>query len=137
LVPAMLGGAFVTWLRSRPFIDSGEVSAATEAARFAETAPPGTPLVFLVDNKQATISFFATRAGNVIRDAMPPDRIRDVYLYVGSPKHYVAREPTLIGRIEHDALSRQYFEDLRGVPSRRLAFILEPFNVHGFLGAQY
>jgi hypothetical protein len=136
LLAAMLGGALVTWLRARPFIEIPEIRAVERASPSAAEVQPGTPLVFLVDSGEATVSFLATRAGNVIRAGLPPDRVRDVYLYVGSPRHYLAGEPTLVGDEEHDALSRLYLRDLReAAGGRPLAFVLEPFNRKGFAGA--
>jgi hypothetical protein len=138
LVGLMLGGATVTWLRERPFMTPDDVRAVTRADRFVEATPAGTPLVFLVDNRRPTISFLTTRAGNIIRAGVPPDRIRDVYLYVGSPRHYLAGEPTLIGRgaAEHDLFSRQYLRELEAAGGHPVAFVLRPFNQHAFTHAQ-
>src|SRR5436190_8826256 len=134
LVGLMLAGATVTWLRERPFMTPDEVRAVTRADRFVQSTPPGTPLVFLVDNRRPTISFLTTRAGNIIRGAVPLDRIRDVYLYVGSPRNYLAGEPTLIGAraAEHDLFSRQYLRELKAAGGHPVAFVLQPFNPHGF-----
>jgi len=132
LVAAMIGGAFVTSLRSRPFLEPAELRAVAAAGGVAESAPAGTPLVFLVDNRRPTISFLATRAGNVIRAGLPPGLIRDVYVYVGSPRQFLAGRPTLIGEDEHDALSRLYLRDLRAAGGRPMAFVLRPFNPAGF-----
>jgi hypothetical protein len=138
VVGVLVGGVTVTWLRERPFMSPDEVRAVTRADRYIEATPPGTPLVFLVDNRRPTISFLTTRAANIIRAAVPPERIRDVYLYVGSPRHYLAGEPTLIGpgAAVHDLFSRQYLRELKAAGGRPLAFVLRPFNPHGFTHAQ-
>ncbi|HYZ13212.1 MAG TPA: hypothetical protein VFA08_06340 [Actinomycetota bacterium] len=81
LVGAMLGGAFIAWNRQRPFLSDAEVATATTANRLISGVEPGVPLVFLVDEQDGALSFLATRAGNVIRGAVPPDRIRDVVIW--------------------------------------------------------
>ena len=142
LIVVMLGGAAVTWLRARPFLSPAELRAAGAATRAVQSVPRGTPLVFVVDNRRPTLSFLAARAGNIIRAAVPPDRIRDVYLYVGSPARYLAGEPTLLGRtagrdaVIHDALSRESLRQIRAAGGRPLGLDLRPFDPTGFDSSQ-
>ncbi len=136
LLAAMVGGPALTWLRTRPYLNGIEVSRIAAAGRVAEATPRGTPLVFLVDNGEPTVLFLATRAGNVLRDALPPDRIRDVYVYVGSPQNYLAGRPTLVGDEQHDALSRLYLRDIRSAGGHPVAFLLAPFNRPGLAFAR-
>jgi hypothetical protein len=75
----MLAGAGIAWNRQEPFVDEEEVRAATIAAQIA---PPEGPLAFLVDAPSDAASFLASRAGNVIRASVPPDRIRDVVVVI-------------------------------------------------------
>jgi hypothetical protein len=99
----------------------------TEAARIADaTSRPGTPLVFIVDDGDDTASFLATQAANVIRAAVPPDRVADVYIYVGTPERYFAGEPTVRGNPEYDALSDLYQRDIPDGPA--VAFLLSSFD---------
>jgi hypothetical protein len=79
-----------------------------------------------VDDADATASFLATRAANVLRAVMPPDRADDVYVYVGSVGDYLAGRPTVRGSEEFDALSRLYLRDIP--PGERVAFLLAPFD---------
>ena len=113
LVGVMASGALIAWSRQEPFISPLEVEQATTAARIADTLPAGTPLVFIVDDADTTVSFLATRAANVIRAAMPPDRAADVYIYVGTPENFLAAEPTVRGSPEYDAMSRLYLATSR------------------------
>jgi hypothetical protein len=136
VLAAMVGGPAITWLRTRPYLNGIEVRRVAEAGRVAEAARPGTPLVFLVDNGEPTVSFLATRAGNVIRDALPADRVRDAYVYVGSPQNWLAGRPTLVGDQQHDELSRLYLRDIRAAGGHPLAFLLAPFNRPGLAGAR-
>ena len=123
LVGVMAAGALIAWSRQQPFISPLEVDRATTAARIADTLPPGTPLVFIVDDTDTTVSFLATRAANVLRAAMPPERADDVYVYVGTPENFLAGVPTLRGSAEFDAMSRLYLEDIphgSAAPRRRV-----------------
>ena len=129
LVGLMVAGALISWSRQEPFISPLEVQRATTAARIADTLGPDTPLVFIVDDADATVSFLATRAANVLRAAMPPDRADDVYVYVGTPENFLLGEPTVRGNDEYDAISRLYLGDIPRDPSHpAVAFVLAPFE---------
>jgi hypothetical protein len=128
LAGLMLLGATLTWWRERPFVSALEVRRVASAARVAAAAPPGTPLVFIVNDDDADLLFLATRAGNLIRAGVPPDRIRDVFVYVGTPQRYLEGEPTLVGDVRYDAMSRLYLQDIRSAGGTPLAFVLAPFN---------
>jgi hypothetical protein len=124
LTLAMLAGAFIAWNRQEPFVSVDEVEAATIANGIATGLDAGVPLAFLVNEADETVSFLAARAGNVIRAAMPPDRIRDVVVVV---------PPTDgVGGAERRALERLSAADLRDAEttSGRPAamFVLTPFN---------
>jgi hypothetical protein len=125
LTIAMLAGAFIAWNRQEPFMTEDEVAAATAANGIAAGLDSGVPLAFLVNDADETVSFLAARAGNVIRAAVPPDRIRDVVVVVPPV-------PGGTGRAERLALERLSAGDLRdaewnsGRPAA--AFVLTPFN---------
>ena len=126
LVVAMTAGAFIAWGRQEPFVTTPEVEAVTEAGRFASVAPPGTPLLFVVNDRDATATFLATQAANVIRAALPPDRIRDAavvvpYPLVGRP---ATRERIALARIT----SKQAEQVVRAAATPPLTFLLTPFN---------
>ena len=108
----MAAGAFISWSRQQPFISPLEVQRATTAAGIADGLPPGTPLVFIVDDDDATVSFLATRAANVIGASMPPDRVADVFIYVGTTQNFLFGAPTSRGSIEYDAMSDLYLDDI-------------------------
>ena len=127
LVGVMAAGALMSWSRQQPFIAPLEVDRATTAARIADTLPTGTPLVFIVDDDDATVSFLATRAANVIRASMPPGRVADVFIYVGTAANFLRGEPTVRGSVEYDAMSRLYLRDIPQDPAPA-AFVLAPFN---------
>jgi hypothetical protein len=85
LAAAMVAGAGIAWLREKPYLGTTAVDAIVTASRYAAATPPGTPWVFPVDSPSSKISFLATRARNVIRAAVPPERIRDVYVIAPPP----------------------------------------------------
>ncbi|MGZ8645808.1 MAG: hypothetical protein ACXWX3_05910 [Actinomycetota bacterium] len=129
LVGVMAAGALISWSRQEPFISPLEVERATSAAGIADTLGPDIPLVFIVDDTDATVSFLATRAANVLRASMPPDRADDVYVYVGTPHNFLVGEPTLRGSEEYDAMSRIYLGDIPQDPQHpAVGFVLAPFN---------
>jgi hypothetical protein len=125
LTAAMLAGAFIAWNRQEPFLTEGEVAAATVANGIATSLDAGVPLAFLVNEPDETVSFLSARAGNVIRAAIPPDRIRDVVVVVPPA-------PDDAGDAERRALERLSAADLAeaertsGRPG--VTFVLTPFN---------
>jgi hypothetical protein len=84
LTLSMLAGSAIAWNRQEPFISEDEARALEVANEAVSRLEPGTPVAFLVNEPDDTVSFFATRAGNVIRAGVPPDRIRDVVVVVPS-----------------------------------------------------
>ena len=133
----IVSGAEIAWNDTQPYIPTRLLSAAALAGHVAARAvPPGTPLVFVVDTSEGNIGFFVTRAMNVIRDAVPPDRIRDVRVYVGSPDYYLRGLPTPSGAAERRTISALYMNDIRRAGGRPLAFVLAPANTEYFAVAK-
>jgi hypothetical protein len=125
LTLAMLAGSAIAWGRQEPFLSEDEVGALAVANEAVSQLEPGTPVVFLVNEPDDTVSFLATRAGNVIRAGVPPDRIRDVVIVV---------PPTDTGTTsgERSALERLSARDLSAAEDRagRSAetIVLTPFD---------
>jgi hypothetical protein len=140
LVGAMIAGASVTWARQEPYIASDEVASAQAAGEAVGGLPQGTPLVFIVDSGDATAGFLAPRAENVIRAAMPPERIADVHVYVGTLADEEANRPTVRGDPQFDALSRTYLSAIRDAETRTsenpVTFVLQPFAPSEFASAR-
>jgi len=126
LVIAMTAGAFIAWARQKPFLSTPEVQAVTAAGRYASAAPPGTPLLFVVNDRDATATFLATQAANVIRAALPPDRIRDAFVVVPYPRagRSATQERIALARIT----SRDAEEATRAAGMPPLSFLLTPFD---------
>ncbi|HEX7248710.1 MAG TPA: hypothetical protein VF351_11490, partial [Actinomycetota bacterium] len=106
-----------------PFISVDDLSAVTLAGRIAATLPADTPLVFVVDDVDGTATFLATNITNAARAAVPPERIDDVYVFVGTLDDLAARRPTVRGALEYDTLSRVTLSDL---PAGELATFVAP-----------
>ncbi len=124
LTGAMIAGSAIAWSREAPFMSPLEVARATTAASYAAATPPGSPLLFLVDDADETVTFLETRAANVLRAAMPPDRIRDVVVVV----------PPASGAapIDREALSRLTAADAASAVRRSgkqpFTFVVVPFD---------
>jgi hypothetical protein len=102
----MLAGAFIAWNRQEPFLSDDEVRAVANASDAIAGTDAGSPLAFLVNEPDASVSFLATRAGNVIRAGVPVDRIRDVVVVVPPLPDGTAED-------ERRALERLTASDLR------------------------
>jgi len=126
LVLAMVAGAFIAWARQEPFLSTSEVDAVAAAGRYASATGPGTPLLFTVNDRDATATFLATQAANVIRAALPPDRIRDAYVVVPPP---AAGRPATTERIALARVtSRDAGDAIRAAGTPPLSFLLVPFD---------
>jgi hypothetical protein len=114
LVLAMVAGSGIAWLREKPYLGRAAVDDVEIASAYASRAPEGTPWVFPVDSTSTRSSFVATRLQNLIRAAVPPDRIRDVFVVVPPPP----ADAPLDDRREWEAMASLYARDSasRGVP---------------------
>ena len=121
----LVGGSAIAWNRQEPFLSHDEVIAVSIAnGDISTSVRPGTPLAFWVNEADEQVSFLATRAGNVIRAGVPPDRIRDVVVVV--PPLVSAQSPQRL------ALERMTAGDLRAAETRTnrsaKVFVLRPFD---------
>ncbi len=124
LTLAMLAGSAIAWNRQEPFLSEDEVRAVTIANGVASDLPDGIPLVFLVNEPDATVSFLATRAGNVIRAGVPPSRIRDVLVLVPPLEGDAGAERRAIEELT--ARDRAVAEQAAGDPG--VVLVLSPFD---------
>jgi hypothetical protein len=117
---AMLAGAWIAWGRQEPFMSELEVARATAANGSVALTGSGTALVFLVNDADPSLAFLATRAANVIRATVPPDRIRDVVILV--PPAPEATDPV------RDALSVVTAGDVTAAGEPSVTVLLAPFD---------
>lgn len=126
LVGLMAWSAVGFWREQQTFISPDGLASATTAGRIAATLPPGTPLVFIVNQSDTTAVFQATNAANLIRAAVPPDRAADVHIYVGDTPRYFADRSTVRHNPTYDALSRTTLDEIP--PGRRAVFVIREFD---------
>jgi hypothetical protein len=125
LTLAMLAGSAIAWNRQEPFISDAETRALRIANEAVARLEPRRPLAFLVNEPDDTVSFLATRAGNVVRAGVPPDRIRDVVVVVPPLEGEIAvgERAALEGLTERDLIAA---EDRAGRSAAVL--VLTPFD---------
>jgi hypothetical protein len=122
----MVAGSLLAWGRQAAFVSPREAEIAREAA--LHVGPPRTrrPIVYIVDDADATATFLGSRAVNILRAASPPERADDVFVFVGTVEDYFEGRPTVRGDPEYDALSRLTFADIPAEPEP-LVLVLGPF----------
>jgi len=128
LVAWMIAGGLLAWFRQSTFVSVREAHVA-QYALFRVGTPPGSParkIVVIVDDPDATATFLAARAANIVRAAGYSQRAGDVFVFVGRATDFFAGRPTTRGDPEYDGLSRITFQ---GVPTSggRIVLVLAPF----------
>jgi hypothetical protein len=101
-------GAHAEWFRNRPWIETNKIEQAGTVASYLQAAgvPAGRPVVFVVGTRDPN---GAGLMGHEIRAAIPPERIRHTYLFVGSGDDFLAR------RAEPDPVSHLYLRRMGDV----------------------
>jgi hypothetical protein len=134
-VVAIAVGSVLAWRHAAQFFRDDDMAGAETVAAIAAALPPGTPIVIVVD-EPAHAGLDVPRWANEIRSAVPPDRIRDVHLFVGSPGDYLLRQPARTGDPVRDLLSRRYLADLQralaGSGRAPTAIVVRSMNERGF-----
>ncbi|MDP9329981.1 MAG: hypothetical protein M3P11_04985 [Actinomycetota bacterium] len=132
LLAALALVAVIGWIwygaasQQRTFETAEEVAQLDTAARIASTLPAGTPLVYVVDDPDATAIFLATHAENMILATLPPDRIGDAHVYIGTSENFRARVPTIRDSLQYDTLSRDLLSQIPTGPSA--IFVVRELN---------
>lgn len=116
-----------SWNDQQTYLSPDELHSATVAARIAATTEPGTSLVFVVNDPTTSGLFLAATSLNVARATVPPDRVQNVYVYVGETAELVAGRPTVRGEPLYDLASRT---TLAQIPTGRplAVFVVREFN---------
>ena len=121
------------WYRQTPFMSERELESVEAVAPVLQSLPPGTPVVVAVDTEEFAAAFHVARFGNVIRAALPPERIGDTYLFVGGPEDVLAGRPgTRSEDPEYRGISEAYLERVRPLLDEAAILVLAPFNPQGF-----
>lgn len=133
LAIAMVLGAAFAWRRQAPFISDEEVHTVTTAGRYLSSSPRAAASLFFVAPSDSGL-FELPRASNVIRAALPPDRIRSAVIVTTRDPNHLARpsdSATQIGRAMDELARRRFLETFRSNPSV-LTFALRPFLNEAF-----
>jgi hypothetical protein len=112
LVSATL--SYHVWFTTQPWMDASKVNHAAAAARYLDDAhvSPERPIVFLVDTHSNRS--YTSLIGHMIRAGLPAQRIRHAFVYLGTPRAYLAGTPTQFpGNPKMTSLSAGYFATLR------------------------
>ena len=126
VVLIMLGFAWFSWNEQSPYLSPDIIRSTATAARIVSTLPPDTPLVFIVNDTDTTATFLASQVNNILRAGLPPDRAKDIHVYVGDATRFFDRRPTVRGDLDYDTLSRM---SLAGIPSGPVAaFVVREFD---------
>jgi hypothetical protein len=95
------------------------VADARALGTFLARQPEGTPLILLVNDARDGPSFFhITRLANYLRDGVPPARVADVQVFVGTPRDFLAGRPTLAGKPGRDRMAVDYWNRIRAALNR-------------------
>lgn len=126
-----VAGSMWAWYRQRPYVGPDEIATVQRAGVGA--LPPGTPIVFLIDTRELAAGFHVARFGNVIRSGLPPDRIPDARLVIGSPEDLLAGRPGATSSDpEYTALAEAYHLESEPILPRAAVLVLQPFNRPGW-----
>jgi len=125
------------WYRQTPFMSERELESVEAVAPVLKSLPPDTPVVVVVDTEEFAAAFHVARFGNVIRAALPAERIADTYLFVGGPEDVLAGRPgTRSEDPEYRGLAEAYLERVRPLLDQAAILVLAPFNPQGFADAR-
>jgi hypothetical protein len=110
------------WFENKPWIEDGKIQQADTVAAYLQGAhvPVTRPVVFVIGTKDPN---GAGLMGHEIRAAIPADRIRHTYVFVGSAEDFLAR------RAEPDPVSALYLRRMGSVFDQRpVAVITSSYN---------
>lgn len=124
LVALIVAPAVRDWRDSFPYMSPDEVTHMNLAARIAvDRSDPGTPLVYVADSHDPNEALFLlTHTANVARATVPPDRVNDVHVFLGSPSDLAAGHASLIGNSTYDTASAWSFGQIP--PGPHLTFVI-------------
>ncbi|HEX3299620.1 MAG TPA: hypothetical protein VHW68_05865 [Actinomycetota bacterium] len=124
LVALIVAPAVRDWRDSFPYMSSDEVTHMNLAARIAvDRSAPGTPLVYIADSHDPNEALFLlTHAANVARATVPPDRVNDVHVFLGSPSDLAAGHASVTGDSTYDTASSWSFAQIP--PGPHLTFVI-------------
>ncbi len=107
LTALIVAPAMRDWRDQLTYVSPDEIAHMTLAGEIATArSDRGTPLVFVADSADPEEALFLLGStANVARAAMPPDRVDDVYVFLGSPTDLAAGRPSVRDDARFDAAS--------------------------------
>jgi len=134
---ALALGVLVAFAALAPSASPSVPPAALAEARWAGLAyartTPGTSLVVVMDDRTSAPGYMIVDIGNYVRAAVPPQRVEDVYVFVGTPAGLPYLRWRRDGVPEHDRIAADYARQLRSVQGRpMLAVELRAADPTGF-----
>jgi hypothetical protein len=124
--------AWSRWIGERPLDSASVVAGAQQAALALAGAPPGTPLVVVMDDRSASPTIRAVRYLNDLRGQVAPGDAGRVFVFLGTPEDFLASRPTLTGQPEYDAYSRSSLDSIRSAGGRPLVLVVRAFDPRAF-----
>jgi hypothetical protein len=124
LVALIVAPAARDWRDSFPYMSSPEVDHMNLAARIAvDRSDPGTPLVYVANSRDPDEALFLlTHTANVARATVPPDRVNDVRVFLGSPSDLAGGHASVIGDPRYDNASAWSLAQI--APGPHLTFVI-------------
>lgn len=120
--------SWMGWWGQSPVVTPQTVTEARLAGAAMAASPQGTPLVLVGAGRVQKPGFLVARFASYLRAGVPPERIPDVYVFLGSVDDFLSGEPTLTGNPEHDFLARSQWERIRSLDLRPVAVVLRSFD---------
>jgi len=108
---------WLSWASQKPN-SSEAVAGARSVGQLLARQPPGTPVILVADERSISLSFQVTRDANYLRDAVPPARVPDVFVFVGTVADFLAGRPTITGNAEHDRVAVDSWDRIRAALDR-------------------
>jgi hypothetical protein len=127
--------AWSRWLGERPPVSDRVVVDARQVAVAVAGEPTGTPVVVVMDDGGAAPTLRAIAYANQVRAALAPEGPIDVWVFLGTANDYLAGRPTITGRAEHDASSRETMAAVRRLGTPPVAVVVRAFDPSAFVRA--
>jgi hypothetical protein len=130
--------AWLAWGGQQPLIRRSTLAQFSATGALLSQQPEGTPLILVANDRTATPGLMAARAQNFLRDTVPPDRIPDVHVFLGTPRDFLSGRPTLTGHEEHDRIATSSWEEIRATLDQHpeaLAVVLKDMDLESYTAA--
>lgn len=128
-VASFVVAAWVAWHGQDELVSADALSQA-RALGFLVGREPGTrPVVVIMNDESERPALSVIRRENYLRQEVPAGRVDDLYVFVGTPRDFLASRPTVVGHREHDLLSRDYWSEIAPLLSERpFVVVLDEFD---------